>query len=109
MRVWDLNPEKMCMQHLVGEHRELHGAWKIIREGKKGYSKHPETIRWVGKLDALKVRHDRIVGEIRRRKPNSSHKTDLPWVGDCKEQDQFVDSIENQIQNVRDKGCDCQF
>jgi len=108
MRIWDLDPGKMCMQHLVGEHRELHGAWKIIHEGKKGYSKHPETLRWYGRLDALKIRHDAIISEIKHRKQDSTHKTDLPWIGDCKEQTQFVDSIEDQIRNVKGKAwCTC--
>ena len=110
MRIWDLDLSKMCMQHLVGEHRELHGAWKIIHEGKKGYSKHPETLRWYGKLDALKVRHDAIIAEIKRRKGKTTHKTDLPWVGDSRIQDVMVDSIEDQMANVRGKDwCTCQF
>ena len=107
MRIWDIEPEKLCMTHLVGEHRELHGAWKIIHEGKKGYSRHPETLRWFGKLDALKIRHDCVVGEMKKRNPNSTHKTDLPWVGDNHVQDKLVDSIENQILNIRGKGCSC--
>lgn len=110
MRIWDLDPKRMCMQHLIGEHRELHGCWKIIRYGKKGYSKHPETLRWYGKLDALKIRHDAIVSEIRERKPDSTHKTDLEWIGDNKKQNIFVDSLEDQIKNVRNKKwCICDF
>ena len=107
MRIWDIEPEKLCMTHLCGEHRELHGAWKIIHEGKKGYSKHPETLRWFGKLDALKIRHDKVVAEMKRRNPKSTHQTDLPWVGDCREQTELVDSIADQMTNIRNKGCKC--
>ena len=35
--------------------------------GKKGYSRHPETLRWRGRLEALKVRHDLLVSEMRLR------------------------------------------
>ena len=30
MRTWDIPPEKLCRQHLLGEHRELHAIWSII-------------------------------------------------------------------------------
>lgn len=45
MRIWDISPGKLCKNHLLGEHRELHAIWTVITENKKGYSKHPETIR----------------------------------------------------------------
>jgi hypothetical protein len=109
LRVWDLDPKVLCMTHLSGEHRELHGIWSIIKNNKKGYSKHPETLRWYGKLDALKIRHDKIVTEIKNRNPNSKHKTDLPWVGDCKSQNKLVDSVEDQINNIRNKKCRCEL
>ena len=48
MRIWDINPGYLNRQSLLGEHRELHGIVSIILNIKKGYSKHPETIRWVG-------------------------------------------------------------
>lgn len=43
MRIWDVSPSKLCKNHLLGEHRELHAMWVVITENKKGYSKHPET------------------------------------------------------------------
>ncbi|UCD87532.1 MAG: hypothetical protein JSV01_07210 [Desulfobacterales bacterium] len=45
MRIWDIPPEKLCRHHLLGEHYELHALWAILTRGKKGYSKHPETMR----------------------------------------------------------------
>jgi len=57
MRVWDINPEKLCRNHLLGEHREIHGIWSILTKGKKGYANHPETLRWKGRLKALYRRH----------------------------------------------------
>jgi len=38
-------PDKLCRNHLLGEHREIHAIWAVITEKKKGYSMHPETIR----------------------------------------------------------------
>jgi hypothetical protein len=58
MRIWDIPVEKLCRNHLLGEHRELHAMWVVITQNKKGYSKHPETIRWIGKLRALYLRHN---------------------------------------------------
>lgn len=67
MRIWDINPGYLNRQSLLGEHRELHGIVSIIRDNKKGYSKHPETLRWVGHGWALKQRHKLIVAEMNLR------------------------------------------
>ena len=62
MRVWDVAPGLLCRQHLLGEHRELHGLWNILTKhrGVGGYSRHPETQRWVGRLAALHARHEAL-------------------------------------------------
>lgn len=39
----------------------------VIVNGKKGYSQHPETLRWVGHGWALKQRHKQLVCEMRLR------------------------------------------
>lgn len=67
MRIWDINPGYLNRQSLLGEHRELHGIVSIIVNGKKGYSKHPETIRWVGYGWALKQRHNELASEMALR------------------------------------------
>ncbi|MDX2441366.1 MAG: DUF1722 domain-containing protein [Desulfobacterales bacterium] len=67
MRIWDVSPGYLNRQSLLGEHRELHGIVSIIRNNKKGYSKHPETLRWVGHGWALKQRHKLIVAEMNLR------------------------------------------
>jgi hypothetical protein len=53
MRIWDIPPEKLCRDHLLGEHRELHEIWSILINNKKGYARHPETLRWKGKQRAV--------------------------------------------------------
>ncbi|MDH5765346.1 MAG: DUF1722 domain-containing protein [Gammaproteobacteria bacterium] len=67
MRIWDINPGYLNRQSLLGEHRELHGIVSIIKNNKKGYSKHPETLRWVGHGWALKQRHKLLVAEMNLR------------------------------------------
>ena len=67
MRIWDLNPGYLNRQSLLGEHRELHGLVSIIKHNKKGYSRHPETLRWVGLGWALKQRHKLLVAEMNLR------------------------------------------
>ena len=67
MRIWDLNPGYLNRQSLLGEHRELHGMVSIIKNNKKGYSKHPETLRWFDYGWALKQRHKLLVAEMRLR------------------------------------------
>lgn len=107
MRIWDISPNTLCRQHLLGEHRELHAMWTIITENKKGYSFHPETIRWKGKLKALYIRHDLLAHEIESR--GYTHKSPLnkrKAIGKST-QDDFVNTISEQIQILKQKKCDC--
>jgi len=67
MRIWDVNPGYLNRQSLLGEHRELHGIYIILKEHKKGYSKHPETLRWKGYGWALHQRHTIIREEMKLR------------------------------------------
>ncbi len=73
MRIWDINPGYLNRQSLLGEHRELHGIVSIIVNRKKGYSHHPETIRWIGYGWALRQRHQQLVAEMSLR--GFTHKT----------------------------------
>jgi hypothetical protein len=72
MRIWDINPGYLNRQSLLGEHRELHGlvsilVISILVNGKKGYSKHPETMRWYGYGWAIKHRHSELACEMKLR------------------------------------------
>jgi len=107
MRIWDISPSKLCRNHLLGEHRELHAMWVVITENKKGYSLHPETIRWKGKLRAMYLRHEELVLEMTKRGYN--HKSLLDKrkaTGDAKQSD-YVDSVKQQIIILKKKGCQC--
>jgi len=98
MRVWDINPGYLSRQSLLGEHREIHAIWNIITQNKRGYSKHPETLRWKNRLYALWVRHNQVVIEMRRRGYNHDSKLSLItyFQGDFKKQDTFINSLEEQ-------------
>ena len=67
MRIWDIHPGYLNRQSLLGEHRELHAIISIIINNKKGYSCHPETIRWKNHLSGLKLRHELLVSEMKLR------------------------------------------
>lgn len=107
LRIWDIAPDKMCRQHLLGEHRELHALWSILTKGKKGYAKHPETLRWHGKLKALYLRHEALVREMtRRRYAHRSPLSEALATGNAT-QDEYVDPYEEQVRILLKKGCDC--
>ncbi|MDQ6997892.1 MAG: DUF1722 domain-containing protein [Mariprofundus sp.] len=67
MRIWDISPGYLNRQSLLGEHRELHGLVSVLVHNKKGYSRHPETLRWVGYGWALKQRHRQLACEMALR------------------------------------------
>jgi uncharacterized protein YbgA (DUF1722 family) len=67
VRVWDINPGYLNRQSLLGEHRELHAIVSIIRNNKNGYSRHPETLRWLDFGWALNQRHKLLAAEMNLR------------------------------------------
>lgn len=102
MRIWDVHPGYLNRQSLLGEHRELHGLVSILVAGKKGYSRHPETLRWVGYGWALKQRHRALVCEMNLRGYNDrspvrtrSQKGKWPPV--------FIDEPHVQFELLKDK------
>jgi hypothetical protein len=107
MRIWDIEPERLCRQHLLGEHRELHGLWVILAEGKQGYARHPETRRWQGKLKALYRRHEQLVAEMGRR--GYRHQTPLPaaQATGLGVQEEYKDAPAKQVEILKRKGCGC--
>ena len=107
MRIWDIPPKKLCRNHLLGEHRELHAMWVIITEKKKGYSMHPETIRWKGKLKAMYLRHEDLVNEMISRGYSHKSPLDKRKASGKSIQNDFVDSPLKQILILKEKGCDC--
>lgn len=107
MRVWDIAPSRLCRQHLLGEHREIHAVWNVITLGRDGYSRHPETLRWKGRLRALYGRHEAVVREMCRR--GYAHRSPLERskARGRATQERLIDSLRRQIEILRLKGCDC--
>jgi hypothetical protein len=107
MRIWDIPPKCLCRQHLLGEHRELHAIWKILIENKVGYSKHPETIRWKGKLRALYLRHEQLVVEMTKRGYKHNSKLDKKYAKGKAIQNYFLDKPNKQKVILKNKPCPC--
>ncbi len=127
MRIWDqVSPRRMCRQHLLGEHRELHGLWNILQRGSAGtgarnpeqarerfhatggYANHPETLRWVGYRPALLRRHNAIVREMERRGYNH-HSPILGWVPGIEENSFYPHIEDNHAKILFEKNCECEI
>lgn len=109
MRIWDLEPEILCRQHLLGEHRELHALWTILTENKKGYSHHPETLRWKGKLKALYKRHETLVEEMKKRGYHHNSPLDESLADGESIQTLFINTPKEQLIILKGKGCSCRY
>ncbi len=107
MRIWDISPKNLCRKHLIAEHGELHSMWSIITNGKNGFSKHPETMRWRGKLKALYFRHEKLVAEIKRRGYNHNSPIDKRTARGSGVQNTYLDKPREQKEILKNKPCDC--
>jgi hypothetical protein len=107
MRIWDISPKELCRNHLLGEHAELHALWSIVTCGKTGYSHHPETLRWHGKLKALYNRHEQLVKEMEGRGYIHRSPLDKESAQGLAVQDVYLDSPDKQRQILKDKPCTC--
>lgn len=107
MRIWDVPPGRLCRKHLLGEHAELHAVWSVLTLKKPGYSRHPETLRWKGRLRALFLKHEEIVAEMLSRGYAHNSPLDEELATGSAEQDVFVDTLDEQRRILAAKGCDC--
>ena len=64
MRMWNVDPEMLCRQHLLGEHVEMHMFGGCLDKGKSlsGY-----VLKGLVELENLRSRHDVLVSEMKRR------------------------------------------
>jgi hypothetical protein len=107
MRIWDIKPGRLCRNHLLGEHRELHAIWVILSRNKKGYSRHPEVLRWKGKLRALYLRHALLVDELKKRAYCHHSPLDKSLATGRATQLEFIDPYRKQLRIIRGKKCGC--
>ena len=109
MRVWDVLPRQLCRQHLLGEHNEIHALWTILTQERKGYSSHPETLRWKGKLAALYNRHADIAKEMENRGYRHASMLDSQLATGEKTQTMLINTVEEQRAILRLKRCSCKM
>ena len=109
MRVWDIHPKYLCRKHLLAEHRELHGLWNILtkHKGRGGYSRHPETLRWVNKRLALFRRHEQLVQEFSRRGYLHHSEIDKKLATGLDRQNVFINTVREQKEILKNKPCQC--
>lgn len=109
MRIWDICPNHLCRKHLLAEHRELHGLWNILtkHKGVGGYSRHPETLRWVGKLKALYLRHEALIDEFARRGYQHHTPLDKNFATGSDRQCVFIETVDEQKVILKNKPCEC--
>ena len=68
MRMWMVDPELMCMQHILGEHREIHalvGSIKRTKPSYEGCERHRNNLVGLARdgfieLKSLKKRHEEL-------------------------------------------------
>lgn len=104
MRIWDVDPGYLARQQLLGEHRELHGLANILIHNKRGYSRHPETLRWAGHLPALAMRHRQLACEMALR--GYHDRSPLEAAAEIVWPDKWIDPPQRQFELLHDKYAD---
>lgn len=71
VHIWDVELKYLQRQRFLGLYKEVHVAyyaltWNPLR-GKKGYTRHPEVLRFKDHVGQLVDLHNKIVLEARRR------------------------------------------
>jgi hypothetical protein len=82
MRMWGIDPKKLCNQHLLGEHVEMHMFLGCIKKGisLKGYYENKLVC-----TDLIKKRHDDLAVEmISRGMKHISPITEIDFFKDFK-------------------------
>jgi len=107
MRIWDIQPKYLCNKHLIAEHGELHSLWSVINNHKKGFSHHPETERWRGKLRALYLRHQELANEIVKRGFRHQSPLDKRQARGKAVQNVYLQTPQEQKEILKKRNCLC--
>ena len=101
MRMWKINPQKMCDKHLLGEHAEMHMFVGTLNKG----------IRIQGYIDGGLVeveniisRHKKLAKEMQNR--GFKHKSPLP---DFEEYRAGTIDVEKNIEDLVNRCSDCRL
>ncbi len=76
-------------------------CWPLWRAASGGYAHHPETKRWREHLDALRMRHEMLVAEIRLR--GYRHQSPVTFRGEISWPEGFVDPPLQQFAILRER------
>ena len=71
--MWDIDPPRMCRQHLLGEHVELH---MMVGSINKGVSLEGYYAKGLVDTDQIVMRHEALVAEMTAR--GMRHQSPLP-------------------------------
>lgn len=71
--MWNINSKKLCRQHLLGEHKELH---QLVGSLNKKKSVLGHISKGQVEIHNIRKRHSELVKEMKRR--GYSHKSPLP-------------------------------
>jgi len=85
----------------------MHAIWTVITEGKRGYARHPETLRWRRRLAALYERHEQEAAEMARRGFRHASPLDRSLATGAAVQTELVDPVETQRARLAERGCGC--
>lgn len=106
MRMWMIEPRRLCARHLLGEHGELH---KFVPSFKKQYSIDKRIYPVVQiELSAYKERHDELADEMLRRGMNHKSPIEVPDFSYLpKEQYEAKVDTDISIRDLRDRCTEC--
>lgn len=108
MRIWhpSLLP-KLCPKHFVAVWREALGAYSIIVNNKPGYRHHPAVKEYMNRPDKLWNVLQKIKKESIRRGYNFKELPPPPDLKLCYGTKGRWQTIEEQIEVLKSKGCNC--
>lgn len=101
MRMWMIQPNKLCRQHLLGEHFEIHKAVGNLRHS----GKWTKSLTQRGFLEPQNFlsRHDTLVKEMQRRGFTHNSPLDVSGV----ELDTGNVNIRKSIRDLKDRCEEC--
>jgi hypothetical protein len=76
-------------------------------KGRGGYSHHPETLRWQGKLLALYLRHESLVKEFSKRGYRHLTPLNKKLATGWAKQNVFINTLAEQKKLLKNKPCLC--
>lgn len=96
MRMWMINPSKLCKKHLLGEHGELH---KFMKSWEKQHSITGRIAVNSVEPMSYKSRHDALALEMQKRGFNHSSPLSQPDFGYLSEHERntTVDVFESTV------------